>query len=288
MSAHVKDLEQFVEWTLSIRKGDSKEVTLPVDMVACTIPKNSKENPNAEQQAMSRFVDEIFPDITTNIVNPEWLEGRCILATTNKEVDMINDMVQSRLPGNSDRLPSADTLENNGDLLRINEEYLHTLMPNGFPEHILRLKVGMPLMLLRNLNPKGGLCNGTKMIYVKNWGNKALECKIVGNLRTVLIPRITFIPKVGEFAFEWRRKQFPVRAAFATTINKSQGQTLKFAGVWLRSQVFTHGQLYVACSRVGDPDGLKFAVREDKEGDTEKVPNVVFKEVLLNNNDNNS
>ena len=44
----------------------------------------------------------------------------------------------------------------------------------------------------------------------------------------------------------------------------------------------------MACSRVGDPDGLKFAVREDKEGDTEKVPNVVFKEVLLDNNDNNS
>ena len=284
MSAHVKDLEQFVEWTLSIRKGDSKEVTLPVDMVACTIPKNSKENPNAEQQAMSKFVDEIFPDIATNISNPEWLEGRCILATTNKEVDMINEMVHLRLPGNSDRLPSADTLENNGDLLRINEEYLHTLMPNGFPEHVLRLKVGMPLMLLRNLNPRGGLCNGTKMIYVKNWGNKALECKIVGSLRTVLIPRITFIPKVGEFAFEWRRKQFPVRPAFATTINKSQGQTLKFAGVWLRSQVFTHGQLYVACSRVGGHEGLKFAVREDKDGDAEKVPNVVFKEVLINSN----
>ena len=151
MSANVNDLEQFVNWTLSIRKGDSKEITLPQDMVACTIPKNSKENPNAEQQAMSRFVDEIFPDITTNIVNPGWLEGRCILATTNKEVDMINDMVQSRLPGNSDRLPSADTLENNGDLLRINEEYLHTLMPNGFPEHVLRLKPGMPCSWLQTV-----------------------------------------------------------------------------------------------------------------------------------------
>ena len=93
MSAHINNLEQFVEWTLSIRKGDTKEVTLPEDMIACTIPKNSKENPNAEQQAMSKFVDEIFPHIATNISNPEWLEGRCILATTNKEVDMINDII---------------------------------------------------------------------------------------------------------------------------------------------------------------------------------------------------
>ena len=45
MSASVNDLEQFVEWTLSIRKGDSKAIALPEDMIACKIPKNSKDNP---------------------------------------------------------------------------------------------------------------------------------------------------------------------------------------------------------------------------------------------------
>ena len=279
MSAN--DLKDFDDWTLSIGNGELKEVHLTDEMVTTIIAKNSKENPNSEQQAMSNFVDEIFPNIETNISDPQWLEGRCILAATNKEVDMINEMVQGRLPGTTDRLSSADTLGNNGDLLRIAEEYLHTLVPNGFPEHVLQLKPGMPLMLLRNLYPRGGLCNGTKLIYVKNWGNKILECKIVGSLKTVLIPRITFIPKVGEFAFEWRRKQFPVRPAFATTINKSQGQTLKLAGIWLRSQVFTHGQLYVACSRVGNPKNLKFAVRQLKDGNPESIPNVVFKSVLL-------
>ena len=275
------DLEQFDQWTLSIGNGDLKEIPLTDDMISTIITKNSKENPNSEHDAMSRFVDEIFPNISNNISDPHWLEGRCILAATNKEVDMINEMVQDRLPGTTDRLYSADTLGNSGDLLRISEEYLHTLMPNGFPKHVLRLKPGMPLMLLRNLDPREGLCNGTKLIYVKNWGNKLLECKIVGSLKTVLIPRITFIPKVGEFAFDWRRKQFPLRPAFATTINKSQGQTLKLAGIWLRSQVFTHGQLYVACSRVGNPESLKFAVKEVKDGQAENVPNVVFKKVLL-------
>ena len=62
----------------------------------------------------------------------------------------------------------------------------------------------------------------------------------------------------------------------------SIGQTLKHVGVWLRSQVFTHGQLYVAISRVGKPESLKFAVIE-KDGVVEDIPNVVFKEVLLNN-----
>ena len=279
MSAN--DLEQFDQWTLSIGNGELKEIPLTDEMITTIITKNSKDNPNSEHDAMSRFIDEIFPNISDNISDPHWLEGRCILAATNKEVDMINEMVQDRLPGTTDRLYSADTLENSGDLLRITEEYLHTLMPNGFPKHVLRLKTGMPLMLLRNLDPREGLCNGTKLIYVKNWGNKLLECKIVGSLKTVLIPRITFIPKVGEFAFDWRRKQFPLRPAFATTINKSQGQTLKLAGIWLRSQVFTHGQLYVACSRVGNPESLKFAVKGVKDGQAENIPNVVFKKVLL-------
>ena len=58
------------------------------------------------------------------------------------------------------------------------------------------------------------------------------------------------------------------------------GQTLKYAGLWLRSQVFTHGQLYVACSRVGSPDRLKFAVKK-KDGILEETPNIVYHEVLL-------
>jgi ATP-dependent exoDNAse (exonuclease V) alpha subunit len=77
----------------------------------------------------------------------------------------------------------------------------------------------------------------------------------------VLIPRITFIPKPEEYPFEWQRRQFPVRPAFASTINKSQGQTMKQVGVWLRGPVFVHGQLYVACSRVSLPSNLKFAVK---------------------------
>ena len=62
----------------------------------------------------------------------------------------------------------------------------------------------------------------------------------------------------------------------------NSGQTLKNAGVWLRSDVFTHGQLYVACSRVGNPDGLKFAVKRSNGTDVQTVQNVVYREVLLN------
>jgi len=61
------------------------------------------------------------------------------------------------------------------------------------------------------------------------------------------------------------------------------GQTLKEVGLWLRTQPFTHGQLYVACSRVGKPGSLKFALKKESNGNIAKAINIVFKEVLLNN-----
>ena len=61
------------------------------------------------------------------------------------------------------------------------------------------------------------------------------------------------------------------------------GQTLKSVGIWMRTQPFTHGQLYVACSRVGSPRHLKFAVYKKSDGNDEKATNIVFNEVLLNN-----
>ena len=62
------------------------------------------------------------------------------------------------------------------------------------------------------------------------------------------------------------------------SINKAQGQTLERIGVYLRRACFAHGQLYVAASRVGHPDHLRFAV-ERVDGDF-LTKNIVYKEVL--------
>ena len=225
---------------------------------------NKPKEPWHEENSMKKFCRLIFPDIESKIQTPGWLEGRSILAPTNKEVDAINDIMKDRIPGDVLKLSSADTLQ-----------------PNGFPQHMLSLKPGIPLMLLRNLNPRQGLCNGTRLIFDKCINNKLLQCRIVGSERLVLIPRITFIPKVKEYPFEWQRRQFPVRVAFATSINKSQGQTFKNVGIWLRGQAFSHGQLYVACSRVSSPDQLKFAIMQDSNQKELTAKNIVFHEVLL-------
>ena len=275
-------LEEFDKWTLSVGNGLESDgrVQIPKAMITEIIP-STKENPKSEENAMKRFCRKIFPDLESNIKIPGWLEGRAILAPTNNEVDSLNMIIQDMLSQKGIILQSADSLENPEDCFRFNTEYLNTLKPNGFPQHILKLKPGMPLMILRNINPREGLCNGTRVIFDKCIDNKLLQCRIVENNRVVLIPRITFIPKMNEYPFEWQRRQFPVRPAFAMTINKSQGQTLRHAGVWLRGDVFSHGQLYVACSRVSSPESLHFAIYCDTSKPKGTVANVVFREVLL-------
>lgn len=103
-------------------------------------------------------------------------------------------------------------------------EYLNTLDFSGFPAHRLCLKVGVPIMLLRNLNQKEGFCNGTKLI-VTHMGDKVLEAKILTDAkekRKMLIPRIVLSPQDSKHPFTLRRCQFPVRICYAMTINQSQ------------------------------------------------------------------
>jgi ATP-dependent DNA helicase PIF1 len=141
-------------------------------------------------------------------------------------------------------------------------------------------------MLLRNLNPSVGLCNGTRLI-ITQLGSKIIEAKIItgSHIGTkVYIPRIIISVTEHKWPFTLKRKQFPVKVCYGMTINKSQGQTLKKVGLYLPHPVFSHGQLYVAISRVTTPDGLKIMIKDDTNDLKGYTKNIVYKEIFENLN----
>ena len=171
--------------------------------------------------------------------------------------------------------------------IRYLNEFLNSLDPSDLPPHNLKLKVGCPIMLLRNLDTANGLCNGTRLI-VRSWRQYVLEAEIATGRQAgtiVLIPRITLTPSQTQSPIIFKRAQFPVRLAFSMTINKAQGQTFDNVGLYLPEPPFTHGLLYVTMSRVQTPASIRImlnpdnSTQPDQEGFTTR--NVVYHEVLL-------
>ena len=154
--------------------------------------------------------------------------SRAILYPTNEDVDMINDKVLQTFPaGETQTYLSADSISDPGQTYLCPTEFLNSLTPAGLPPHKLCLRVSTPIILLRNLDPRNGLLNGTRLRII-SLGSRLIEAKIMTGKKTgkyVFIPRITLTPSVSGLPFDLRRHQFPIRPAYVMTINKSQGQT---------------------------------------------------------------
>ncbi|CAI0468645.1 unnamed protein product [Linum tenue] len=277
----------FIDWTLSIGNGDVGGTSLGLNQPAdwIQIPESLIiQNTGAPIQSIT---SEIYADFSNQFHSASYLTERSIVTPTNSNVTEINSHMLALVPGRGQTYFSSDTLHTDAtDPARLEAEYptefLNNLSFNGCPEHQIDLKVFTPIMLLRNLNPDIGLCNGTRLMVIY-LGHYVIRGVIMGGTfdgKTVAIPRIVLNVNDHRWPFVLKRRQFPIRLCYAMTINKSQGQTLHSVGVYLPKPVFSHGQLYVAISRVKSAAGLRFLILNDDKTPFNHTRNIVYSEAF--------
>jgi hypothetical protein len=245
---------QFAQWQLDVGHGRHTDAEGNI-----TLPNHFQ----CQNNTLTSLIDTIYPHLPQNTGSAAYFSERTILSSKNDDVDDLNHFILDRLPGEEKVLHSVDTVVQSGSedegQLMYPVEYLNSINCSGLPLAHLRLKVGCPIMVLRNLDPGSGVCNGSRGILTKI-GQRVLEIKLLTGDHAgtcVFIPRIGIIPSDHQVLFSLKRHQFPIRLCFAMTVNKSQGQSVKHVGLDLRSPVFTHGQFYVAISRVTSVRNIK-------------------------------
>ncbi|KAG5062800.1 hypothetical protein JHK85_003983 [Glycine max] len=192
-----KDLKLFFDWLLDIddaKLGEPndgyEEITIPYEFLIKDF-----------QDPIQAIVEATYPDLLQNYSNGNFLQKRVVLASTKDVIDKINDYVLSLIPSEEKEYCSADSVDKSYELLSpafgvLTPEFLNSLKTSGIPNHKLKIKVGTPIILLRNLDQADGLCNGTRLI-VTRLGSNVVEAEIITGpniCHRTYIPRMNLSP----------------------------------------------------------------------------------------------
>ena len=109
---------------------------------------------------------EVYDNFLTNYSDSNYITSRAILAPTNYDVDKINEFCTEKLPGFVVIKNSADFMKDDKSQktkkFHVSTDVLNKFSEGGLPHHKLVLKIGMPLILLRNVN------SSIKDLFVSN------------------------------------------------------------------------------------------------------------------------
>ncbi|KAK7097308.1 hypothetical protein V1264_004308 [Littorina saxatilis] len=146
---------QFAENLLSLGNGDltpdGEDGSVSLDHIGQPVT------------TLSKLKYAVFPLLGDFFRDRRWLCERAILAPTNEAVKATNKELLQELPGPVHTYKSVDTVPDDNEAVNYPTEFLNSLQPAGVPPHELNLKLGTPVMLMRNLDPPT-LCNGTRLM----------------------------------------------------------------------------------------------------------------------------
>jgi len=265
------DEVEFCKWLESIGTGKLDSVELPDAMVA---------------HSYQELIDHAYGPLASE--DPiKALEG-LILATIHPDVKAGNKLLLDRAPGQVVKYLSEDTSLKERPLdvnLAAHEvDGLNMTNPNNLPAHEIELKEGSIIMLLRNIDTDRGLCNGTRLL-VRHLGKHLITVEVLtgtaaqsgpGNLVGICRCPCDYEELNTIDGIHFRRFQFPVALASVMTVNKGQGQTIPKLGLDLTHEVFAHGQLYTALSRVRKMSDLKvYAPNSARQNGKTVIRNIV-------------
>ena len=190
----------------------------------------------------------------------------CLLPTRNM-VDEFNRAVMKRLDRKTIEINALDEIDCKIKSISKNAEEavkqldrLDEARHTGGLEKVLVLAIGARVMLHKNLDVTNKLVNGSMgtlvgVVYDKYEVIRLLKVKFDNHDNVINVERDLRKIQIYSNAFLYR-KQFPLTIAYAMTIHKSQGLSLKCVLADLGKSVFSPGMSYVCLSRVTSLDGL--------------------------------
>lgn len=219
-----------------------------------------------------------YDDLIAKVYGDAWNNKHMILALTLETCDVINRMCFAKLPGDLVECPAADVFVDCNDRDAYPPDYIASLSFKGAPPWMLQLKVGAKYMCIRNLDARRSIINGT-MLRLMHIGRRFLQMQVLtgkseGSIELFMKARFTVTPDASGLPFVVLRTQYPIIPAYCLSVHKAQGQSLLRLGIVFETDPFTHGQLYVALSRVGGWD----CVFAHYQGDD--IRNIVLKHLL--------
>ena len=177
--------------------------------------------------------------------------GAVRLTFTRKRADAVNQAMLERLT-TEEKVFTAVT---SGDIK--NADY-------PVPAE-LRLRIGAQVMIAKNFISSAGPVMNGQVGVIEDWSEDGYPIVFLRDERLVTVRDETW--GKTEYAYSKDRDeieakssgeftQVPLKLAWAITTHKAQGMTLDNAHLELDRQAFSHGQLYVALSRVRTLQGL--------------------------------